>query len=630
MIKEISNFITSLDPEMKKLGIKPKEGLHILLKISEKDGKPYINKTFQSAYTGKQDLSHTELKQLKKCAALSQLSWYIDLNKCFDLPAKAIHTCSPYSIATKRENLTGGAKYKTNDKSQVYNRISDYFRTASELATTEKEIQYIKVYEKAINTESKFNGWLRKIPAYKFVKDNEYVIFYLDLPAKKYEKANTKYLQDKLFNTNKYNKQVEGILYGTSNFFNGYPIKKPFLTHQTASFDISNRISEQQAWDLYDFQDIMRRKILPKPLPIFIHQDEIRLRKNKTLQQSSIAIFKRDALIGVRRGYQEIIKELYEEYEEELGNYYLLFYDYEEIKDFDFVPKFEFLLKDNKGVPWEIKDLFTSTNAGKIKNVFQLEQAVLQPVFNNSLITRTKAGNYQFKYFDEIDPKYCKSDASYLLVTEYRRAFYDFIYKAKRQAVTAHMFNYILQTSILEDIRLDEIRNGYHTQNKSIKEKLNIWFSLTGNFVQSHKNNYTTMSNKLPIHQEFMKKLMRGEAHITSDDEYAFTAGQIIYYLLSKSVSGDRSHTRLEPFIQQVHANQLNKALVRLFESYKHVTFSSGFRAPFAEVLAYDTKKNIRDFTPIMLSGYFSKNNLYGSKDKAEQADTSSDETIEQ
>ena len=42
MIKELTNFIRSLDPGMKMLGMKPKEGLHILIRIKKKEDRKAI------------------------------------------------------------------------------------------------------------------------------------------------------------------------------------------------------------------------------------------------------------------------------------------------------------------------------------------------------------------------------------------------------------------------------------------------------------------------------------------------------------------------------------------------------------------------------------------------------------
>lgn len=228
MIKELSNFITSLPPGLKTLGLKSKEGLHILLKIQEIDGRLFIDDTSlkQWGFTRKKDQEPGEIDFFKKCASLSQLSWCVNTNKCFDLPIKAIHSCSPYCVAIKRENLTDGEKYKRNEKLQVYERIASYFCKAAELLDSETEKQRIQLFRDALDSEAKFNHWLYLIPDYTLVKDAEYIIFYLDEPIEKYERVNTKYLADNLFNTNDYNQLVGNETYGTSDFYNGYPTKK--------------------------------------------------------------------------------------------------------------------------------------------------------------------------------------------------------------------------------------------------------------------------------------------------------------------------------------------------------------------------------------------------------------------
>jgi CRISPR-associated protein Csh1 len=179
------------------------------------------------------------------------------------------------------------------------------------------------------------------------------------------------------------------------------------------------------------------------------------------------------------------------------------------------------------------------------------------------------------------------------------------------------MFYKILRDAILEDIRLDEIKNRYHTQERAICKKLNIWFSINKNFINKNQN-IETMANKLLANREFILKLAKGEVDISSDDEYAFTVGQVIYYLLSKSKTADRSYKRLEPFMQHVQAKEVNKAIARLFDSYKHENFSANFRNPFAQVLAYNTSANIRDLIPMILSGVFSKNALFSNKELQE------------
>lgn len=621
MLKELVNFTDSLKEQgMANIGVIPKEGLHIVLTLKQEDDRVYWPPDgFVSEVYSKKMESLTPF--LRDCAAWAQAAWMVNTNKCFDLPAKGIHSCSPFCLAFKRESLKGGAKY-TDAKVKLPERVNAYFSKAFELLDDEREKQCAELFRYALNSEEKLGAILGQIPAYESLKDANYVVFYLNESLTIYQKANTKYLADKLFNTNQYNMTVAENVYGTSDFFNGFPTKKAYLSHQTASFDIAGRISSAEARSLFEFQDIIGRNILPRPLPIFVDRDE--------LKQDSVALFKKGAEDGERLGYKEIIETLNEnpKHKDDIGNYYLLFYLAGEIKDFDFVSKFDYYLKDEAGKPWQVYDYFSINYKPLVKNVFDLQYSILVSIFNNSLVVKTKAGGFQYKFFDDIDAKYCKSDNTYLLVMKYRKAFYDFIYKSKRQAVTRTMFNDLLQTSILDDLRLDEIKNGNHTQNFSIRQKLNIWFSLAENFDQKNKPS-NTMANKLRAHREFIQKLTKNEASIETDEQYAFTVGQVIYYLFTKSKTADTSYKRLEPFLQQVHAKELNKALARLFDTYKHETFSSNFRTPFAEVMAYETKASIRDLMPTTLAGVFSQNALFSDKEKKEEIETESTETEE-
>ncbi|NBB30208.1 hypothetical protein [Cellulophaga sp. BC115SP] len=611
MLRELINFTDSLDPEFKALGMKNKEGLHIFLEVQNDGERFWIDDNMEVVFTRKKELTPDENALIKRTSTLTQLSWCVNTNKCFDLPIKAIHSCSPYCLALKRENLVGGEKYASNasgKKSQVYERINAYFGKASELLDSEEEKQYLEIFKNALNTEERFQFWVENSGYWSELKDSDYVIFYLKEPIEKYQATNKKYLADKLFNTSDYNVEIGQSVFGTSDFFNGFPTKKAFLTHQSASFDIAGRISANDAKSLYEFQDIIGRNILPKPLPIFIHKEE--------LKTDAIALFKKAAESGDKISYQRIIEKLYDKHKDDFGNYYLLFYSFGEIKDFDFVSKFEYELIDGEGNKWEIKDLFGVKNNRTLDNVFDLHIAVMQPAFNNSLVMKTKTGDFQYRYFDDIDAKYCKSDNTFLLVNKYRKAFYDFIYKSKRQAVTSLMFHDIMRTSILDDIRLDELKNGNHSERFSILRKLNIWFSLYEKFDINNKTNAESMASKLQAHREFIEKLTKGETSIESDDQYAFAVGQVIYYLFTKSKTSDTSYKRLEPFVQQVHAKELNKAIARLFDTYKHEPFSSNFRNPFAEVMDYETSANIRDYMPTLLAGVFSKNALFSDKEK--------------
>jgi len=111
-----------------------------------------------------------------------------------------------------------------------------------------------------------------------------------------------------------------------------------------------------------------------------------------------------------------------------------------------------------------------------------------------------------------------------------------------------------------------------------------------------------------------MAQLATGEISIDTDEQFAFAAGQVIYYIQSKSKSEDRSYARLEPFLQQTDVKQFQQAVVKLFDRYKHEPYSARFREPMANVISYTPKQPLKSLMPLMLAGFFSKNVLFGEK----------------
>ena len=104
MLQEINNFMNSLPAELKQAGLKPKEGLHVLLKIQEKEGTHFMDEQSVCRVCLTRKATEFDYPFLQHCAELAQVGWCVNTNKCFDLPAKGLHSCSPYCIALKRES----------------------------------------------------------------------------------------------------------------------------------------------------------------------------------------------------------------------------------------------------------------------------------------------------------------------------------------------------------------------------------------------------------------------------------------------------------------------------------------------------------------------------------------------
>lgn len=648
MISELITFTANLDEGFKNIGAKPKEGLHIMLEMKKSADEVWSLATENFRYERFSKKQKDEMSDfLGQCLALQQNAWMIDTNKCFDLPVKAIHTCSPFALGVKREHLKGGAKFIENEKKskkQVYDRINEYFNKAFELFEDKSEKERYVIF-KNIFSSGEFSRILDNIQAddeEKFIKiqheidnlkgqqkiseytaekeslkdkisdaeqrllsvkpleDSDYIIIYLNLPVEKYQEVHKKYLNEKLFNTDKYNtaENDQGLIFGTNNFMNGFNGNMPFLMHQTATFDITGRISHIDAKLLNDLKNLLPNKILPNPLPIFIFKDE--------LQKKVISIFKQS---DFKIGFREIIEKLASEDNEDIANYYLLFWqnsmDGIVFKDFDYVAKFQYEMKP----ALLVKNLFnlreTKEKGGGekhypiIKTIFDFEQQVFKPLIQNKF--------YRIDYFGDLSKEeYAKLDRTFTSFSKYRKAVYDFVYKSQRSAIDGHAFDEMAFHSILDDVKN---QNDY-----GVKEKLNIWYSLHEFFNPKHK---TDMVNKLTEYQDFVTALTDGvDVTEITDEKFAFAAGQVIDYILSKSKSADNSYNLLEPYLQQSKCSEFQKAIANDFGRYKHENFSGNFEKVAAFVLSYQTSANLKHLLPQILSGVFAKNQLFSSNNQ--------------
>jgi len=648
MIKELVNFSESLSVDFKSLGKTPKDGLHILLQVKE-DGE--INSATNSIrfqyYSKKMD----EISPfLKKCLQLQENAWMLDTNKCLDTITRAIHTSSPFSVAVKKDNLIGGKNYekrKKEGKNLVYDSLENYFEKTGELIDenedetiknisqsfasffineswqivlddieNQRTAQYELIQSKIKNLREKHKETKDKVDkadikenmesleqeALKFqpLSDAEYIIFYVDLDIKLYKATHGKYLGRSLLGkVEKEIIEVDGEVYGINKFFiNTTNANKVFQLHQTALFDFPNRLNSHDLQKLYELNLVFDNKTLPNPLPVFVYQNEL-------FDEKVIGLYKKG-----RRSFRDIVKSLYQSHKDNFQNYYLLNWKKikaVEINDFDFVPKFEYELKIGENI--SISNLFGIRSKekkglkhyGELTNVFELEDRVFKSLIQNK--------DYQVNYFSDLKPdKYERMPLTFLSFSKYRKAIYDYVYKSNRNAIGGKEFDELIFNSILDDFKK---ANEY-----GIKEKLNYWYNLYNYF---HQNNIN-MASKLKEYQDFVSNLIDGNANLENakDEHFAFSAGQVIYYLLNKSKSADTSFRLMEPYLQKTNCKALQENISEDFARYKHENFSQNFGKVASFVLSYETEQNMKKLQPQLLSGLFAKNQLFSNKSNIE------------
>ncbi len=625
MIREIINFTEKLIadiPDITQWKIQPSNGVHIIIELD--DNGNWINGDEELFLYTKGNQDNIPIKKLVQYEQKGQRVGS-SMNKVLDLPAKQIFSCSPFILSFKKKSLSNN-KLEGDGVKKIISLLPRYFTNAQNtcLNGDERLIQLSKAFQSQCSDvlshlQSKVILVIDKeTKLLEQLKDDDFINIYLkNATHEEYEAAHDSYLKDKLFNSNKFNVEINDEILGLSNFLSGLNAKKPFLEHKTSSFDISGRITSKDAKHLSVFENLINNRVLPNPLPIVIDKREI----NKEI----VSLFNQE---NDRISYRELLKKLFEKQNlKHLSNYYLINYTKKkkiELNDFDFVPLFRFYFD----TPITIENIFQSGILKdkvfepkpliKMTNIFDFERIVVRSIFNNSLV-KISEDKYTTYYFGEIDAKSVSGgNTMYLLIMKYRKAFYDYIYKSKTNAINSLMFNDIMYQSILSNIRNDEIV-GRFSRNNTIKEKLNIWFSLYDFFNDNIKTK-ENMASKITDLISKMSLIAKKEAHLETAEEFAFGAGQLVSYLIDRSVASNKTYAMLEPYLQKAKSGQLQDAIAQTIAVYKHdiSTYKGAFQALSSDVLTYDDNIAVKPLLKYFLAGCFSDCVIYKKKNDNE------------
>ncbi len=625
MLQELIEFTRRLEQDGIRLSdyATPPEGLHFLLHYDANEGA--ISVVQEELIRIPKKTGVVEVGDVTRAEILPRAMHInpVDSNK--SISDKKIQSASPFAFRLKKQSLED-KKWMADD---FATQVPRYFREAVRKCKVELTEEQQMVVDAFITFCNVLPDFLAENKNYAALKPGDNIIFYLDnFSLEEYRLANGRYQGDSLFNKNDYNVEADdGQVYGLSGFYNGDNQKKPYLQHQTASFSIGSRISQEEAQLLKQFDLLRQAKAFStRPLPVFIDEPELNEVAVRTIRE-----------VGAEAGFHALMRKLAEGRNADIGNYYLFYILAGKLLDVDFIPAFRY---ETDAV---IYPLFTPEIEGgkveegeakvlRVKTIFDLEKTLLIPLFRNQLVTQMGPDMpLRYRYFDDLDfdPKY-QTPALYEMLIRYRKPWYDYIYKSRVSAVSREMFHQIVREGILDDLRHDEWNSEkrFHTRETDICKKLNRWFSLWNYFkplTPLSNSTVTDMPEKITALRQRMRDITQSETEadttLRSDEEFAFAAGQVIDYLFSRSKADTPSHAMLEPFLQKTSATQFKEALGRTFQMYMHdidrFKGKSRFDTLMAAVLGYDYSGNMKDLMPMLLAGYFSKSAIYEKKAEA-------------
>ena len=649
MIREIINFTNGLlsdIPDIMQWNIQPDKGLHVFIDIDETGN--WANQNLQQGidydyYDGK----NQDIKLWNDCIRYQEATEYITMNKVskFD-KKKKIHSCSPFAVAfnfnfndngksefgikifkksdkpSKEELKSNNALIRAQRRIVIEERLKDYqSNSLSIYGIKEKDGDLFSnqpfIYGKQImgffNNLHKILNAVELIAEYSLLTGKDYLHLYLrTIPIDVQEDLHNRYVKQEIFSGEVMSKEH----FGSVGFFTAYNQKKPFLRHRTSFLKdgVSQRFSEEDAITLYTFEKLLRRKpqCLPNPLPIMIDGREWNKRVIKLFNES-----------GDTLSFRDLLKQLFAKYNmKSLPNYYLLNLSKTVsgivINDFDFVPLFRYYLDgdivvSNVTNSSSLQDKsFERERNISIKTIFDFERVAVREVFNNSLV-KIKEDKYVTNYFGEIDSNYVIGGTLMSnLMQKYRKAIYAYIYKSDTNAINASMFDDIMYQSVLSNIKLDTFENKRFEWNNSIKKKINIWFSLYKMFNQNDKReNMVTKINEL---KNEISRVTKGETDLLSPESFAFGAGQLVSYLMDRSMSTNKTYAMLEPYLQKGKSRLLQDAIAQTVTVYKHdinQIYKGRFEFLASQVLTYGGDIDMKPLLKYFLAGCFSPCIIY-------------------
>ncbi len=318
----------------------------------------------------------------------------------------------------------------------------------------------------------------------------------------------------------------EEVDVSASPFLTNYDEKKIFLKHKTLheKNGIPAYICPDCGKKSSEFEKILKDYDL-KIFPLFVDPED---------QYDEIE-FLSDGLEGKNK-FSPILGKLVKRREKNLFDFYLVV----KSKDYFF---FDYIT----GYEW---------NVGIFTDYFN-QDGNLSPASRSkleSLMASVLTGKEQIPYFDKLQNM---DNQEATLVYSLRQKIFDFVYRNKNTLTYKD-----LQTLVLFRIE-KSIKNG----TKPKLETFNLFFNRSLLLKDDDPDDFLEKMRK--IKDEFISEKEQ-PFDIRSDEEWAYFAGQVAFYLVSLSKTKDKTFGLLEPFTNKSTTDLVKKTIEQLFEQYRY------------------------------------------------------------
>ncbi len=494
-----------------------------------------------------------------------------------------------------KEEIYAGLDFEDVEKfKKFFSSILRYFDTLKDPYTKYKDKESKVLYEEnenilgIVNTEEveKIRNWLIKnLDKFNLNPDNKtyFKIFFVyedkEKTKRAYKREQERYLRSNSFNKNKYNKEIDGKIFGLSNNNMGLNEKKPYLSNfdriinepylistedaeiQKTFFDYLDNLVRRQIYRVYF--DIKREKILENDFDL-----------NEDFKGYELFLYpdKNEAAI---LSYKQYTKNL-----------------------FDIDITFKEYIKENYGKDAKEDDI----KKQKSKYSYMTKRS---DVMKN--VDWVYFYNYFYKNRDNLENLNIKDGNLKLIIINHGQNALNFILNGKEK-----YFEKNLGSLMFDSIKYS-LSNNYF--NKAIAQ-FNYYLSFKDYFEKNIGGLFMTL-------QKDMKEKIRsgGNFEFESDEEFLFGIGQILRYLLDKSNIGDKNLTFIREYLDNDNPKKIVEKLKRLIVRYGHnikVIKNSNLNGLISKVLSYEYKgKKVDD--KYIICGFLDEVYIYNKKNNSEE-----------
>lgn len=557
------------------------------------------------------DSSNKELANwFKRCDYYSSVL-NDDMNKCLDLPARKIHNTNCLTLFLKSDlflgnnpafksaelqahidnffqkglsstgdsllkvyPITGSTKVEKEKNTQKRKEFfsSQYGNLLKHFKSTDRQ----KTYDSArMFWQNSFIDFANYLEGFKQINPfSNYIKVFFKVSEEFYQKEYQLYVIPRIFNVNSFNVVIDNRIYGLPAYDVSMNSKKPFLELKTMQTKVPTRVSLEEAVvikNLYKWLESrgkMREKVLSMQSPFSPVGDDnegafhIRLDSSGQIDYFENVPFKAPANWDIE--VDNVL--LRQEKEKETGVWYTKTYD-------------------------TIQS--TTTLHKLISQCFFA--ARLESSFLNADIPKVKASVFT------------SNMQSILIIT--RQSLYDFLYKGTTLSIRPFILKYSRQ--LIEE-QLSKTVEGLAVYKQSDAFNLRLALMKHLGFIEGEE--VATLINQ--AYDRLNKKLNSKDKLVTcsSNEEFAFLAGQLAFYLLDQSKANRKNLGMMEPILRAKNTAQLKRRLEDLLDTYGHeITLGNiRFKNGFSMVMGYGANMKLEGTNrDMLLAGLMAKNLFY-------------------